>query len=147
MLICAFGLALSSLIFKVFAVREQFWATTFWMFLGEAIFGAALLAIPAYRAEFMRLLRANLGALVSINAANELINIGGALGNRYALVLAPLSLVQAVGSTTTLFVFFFGIVLTLLVPRLGRESLSRRQLLQKGGAAVLVAIGVALVSR
>jgi drug/metabolite transporter (DMT)-like permease len=147
MLVCAFGLALSSLIFKAFAVREQFWATTFWMFVGEAIFGAALLAIPAYRAEFVRMLRANLGALVSINAANELINIGGALGNRYALVLAPLSLVQAVGSTTTLFVFFFGIVLTVLAPRLGRESLSGRQLLQKGGAAVLVAIGVALVSR
>jgi multidrug transporter EmrE-like cation transporter len=79
--------------------------------------------------------------------ANELINISGALGNRYALVLAPLSLVQAIGSTTTLFVFIFGIALTLLFPRLGRESLSRRELLQMGAAAVLVAAGVALVSR
>jgi uncharacterized membrane protein YdcZ (DUF606 family) len=72
---------------------------------------------------------------------------GGALGNRYALVLAPLSLVHAIGSTTTLFVFIFGIALTLLFPRLGQESLSRRELLQKGAAAVLVAAGVALVSR
>ena len=86
-------------------------------------------------------------ALLTINGANELINLGGGLGNRYALVLAPLSLVQAVGSTTTLFVFLFGIILTLLFPRLGRESLSSRELLQKGAAALLVAVGVALVSR
>jgi hypothetical protein len=94
----------------------------------------------------VRLLRTNTAALLTTNGANELINIGGALGNRYALVLAPLSLVQAVGSTTTLFVFFFGIVLTLVAPRLGREALATRELLQKGGAAVLVAIGVALIS-
>src|SRR5882672_10705926 len=53
MLVCAFALALSSLIFKIFAVREQFWATTFWMFVGEAIFGAALLAIASFRQEFI----------------------------------------------------------------------------------------------
>jgi len=147
MLVCAFSLALSSLIFKIFAVREQFWATTFWMFVGEAIFGAALLAIASFRQEFIRLLRSNTAALLTINGANELINIGGGLGNRYALVLAPLSLVQAIGSTTTLFVFIFGILLTLVAPSLGRESLSRRELLQKGAAALLVAVGVAFISR
>jgi drug/metabolite transporter (DMT)-like permease len=147
MLICALSLALSSLIFKIFAVRDQFWPTTFWMFVGEAMFGAALLAIAPYRRQFVGLLRSNTTALLTINGVNELINIGGALGNRYALVLAPLSLVQAIGSTTTLFVFIFGIVLSKLLPRVGRESLSRGELLQKGGAAVLVAVGVALVSR
>jgi drug/metabolite transporter (DMT)-like permease len=48
MLTCAFGMALSSLIFKVFAERAQFWATTFWMFVGEAIFGAGLLALASF---------------------------------------------------------------------------------------------------
>jgi uncharacterized membrane protein len=147
MLVCAFALALSSLIFKIFAVREQFWATTFWMFVGEAIFGVALLMVSSFRQEFIRLLRSNTAALLTINGANELINIGGGLGNRYALVLAPLSLVQAIGSTTTLFVFIFGILLTLVAPGLGRESLARRELLQKGAAALLVAVGVALISR
>ena len=87
MLAAALCLASSALVFKVF---------------GEAFFGAGLLAVPSYRAQFLALLRANPGAVVSINAANELINLGGGLGNRYALLLAPLSLVQAAGSTTTL---------------------------------------------
>jgi uncharacterized membrane protein len=147
MLICALALAFSSLIFKIFAVRDQFWPTTFWMFVGEAVFGAALLAIAPYRKQFVGLLRSNTTALLTVNGANELINIGGALGNRYALVLAPLSLVQAIGSTTTLFVFIFGIGLSILFPSVGRESLSSRELLQKGAAAMLVAAGVALVGR
>jgi hypothetical protein len=92
-------------------------------------------------------LRSNGRALLAINASNELINLGGALANRYALIFAPLAIVQAVGSTTTLFVFLIGVVLTLLFPRISRENLSVREFLQKGAAAILVAAGVALVSR
>ena len=147
MLACGFALALSGLIFKIFAIEVEFWTTTFWMFVGEALFGCALLMIPAYRRQFTVILRANTVALLSINGSNELINLGGGLGNRYALMFAPLSLVQAIGSTTTLFVFAFGVILSLLWPSLGRENLSGRDLMQKGIAAALVAIGVALVTR
>jgi drug/metabolite transporter (DMT)-like permease len=146
MLACALALAVSSLIFKIFALRDDFWPTTFWMFVGEALFGVALLAIPSDRKQFIDLLRSNPGAVLSINAVNELINLGGSLGTRFALVLAPLSLVQAIGSTTTLFVFAFGVLLSACFPALGREDLSRRELLHKGLAAVLVAAGAVLVA-
>src|ERR1017187_9191270 len=95
MLTCALVLALSSLIFKVFAVRDAFWTTTFWMYAGQAVFGLVLLAIPRFRRRFVGLLRTNAGAVLAVNGVNELINIGGGLGARYALTLAPLSLVQA----------------------------------------------------
>ena len=147
MVACGFIMALASLIFKVFALKVEFWTTTFWMFVGEGIFGLALLMIPSYRRQFIALLRTNTTALLSINASNELINLGGGLGSRYALLFAPLSIVQAIGSTTTLFVFAFGIVLSVFFPSFGREDLSGRELVQKGIAAVIVAIGVALVTR
>jgi len=146
MLACGFVLAVATLIFKVFAIKVAFWTTTFWLFVGEAVFGAVLLMIGQYRREFAALLRHNTGALLSINASNELINLGGGLGNRYALLFAPLSIVQAIGSTTTLFVFAFGVLLSAVCPRLGRENLSGRELAQKGIAAALVASGVALVT-
>ena len=146
MLTCGFVLAIAALIFKIFAVEVAFWTTTFWMFVGEAVFGAVLLTVGRYRTEFVRLVRTNTAALLSINASNELINLGGGLSNRYALLFAPLSLVQAIGSTTTLFVFLFGIVLSLFVPHIGRENLSGRELVQKGIAALFVAAGVALIT-
>jgi hypothetical protein len=147
MLCCGFIMSLSTLIFKAFAVKDEFWATTFWMFAGEALFGFGFLCITRFRSEFFRLLRTNTGALIAINMSNELINLGGALANRYALMFAPLAIVQAVGSTTTLFVFAIGVALTLLVPKFSHESLSRRELVQKGLAALLVAAGIVLVSR
>ncbi len=146
MLMCAFVLSISSLIFKIFAVRDEFWPTTFWMYAGEAVFGVVLLAVRTYRDQFMGLLRKSPTAVMSVNAANELINLGGGLGNRYALVLAPLSLVQAIGGTTTIFVFIFGIVLSILYPALGHEDLSSGEVIRKGCAAVLVALGTILVN-
>lgn len=116
------------------------------MAVGQAMFGAGLLSVARYRLELGRLIRRHAVPLLTVNGANEMINLGGSLGARYALTLAPLSLVQAVGSTTTLFVFIFGTLMSALSPRLGRESLSPRSLVQKAAAAVLVGAGVALVN-
>jgi drug/metabolite transporter (DMT)-like permease len=147
MLACCLAAAVSGLIFKAFAITVAFWTTTFWMFVGEAMFGAALLLVGSYRRQLVDLLRVNAAALLTINGSNELINLGGGLGNRYALMFAPLAIVQAISSTTALFVFAFGVALSIAFPRLARETLSVRDLLQKGAAAVLVALGVALVTR
>ena len=147
MLTCALCVALSSLIFKVFAVSNEFWATTFWTFVGQAIIGAAILAVPSYRRQFVDLFKVHTAALISINASNELINLGGGLGARYALVLAPLGIVQAITSTSTLFVFLFGMAISVFFPVFGREDLSAKELVKKGLSAVLIVAGVILISR
>ena len=85
MLACGFRAADRHADLQNFRRRElAFWTTTFWMFVGEAIFGVALLMIGSYRRQFIALLRTNTTALLRINASNELINLGGGLGNRYA---------------------------------------------------------------
>src|SRR5262249_47893924 len=56
MLACAFALALTGLIFKIYAV-DEFWTATFWAFVGQALFGAFLLALARYRRELAALLR------------------------------------------------------------------------------------------
>src|SRR4029077_4773083 len=115
-----------------FAIKDEFWETAFWMFAGEALFGAGALCMGRYRRQFIELCRSNGTALLAINASNELINLGGGLANRYALIFAPLAVVQALGSTTTLFVFLIGVLLTLVAPSVSRENLSAREVVQKG---------------
>ena len=145
MLGATFVLALSSVVFKFFAVHDAFWSTTFWTFAGEGLFGGAILSVPGYRRQFVRLLRRNPGAVIGVNAANELVNLGGGLGVRYASLLAPVGVVSAISASSTFFVFLFGILLTLLVPRLGREDLSARNLMQKAVGGVLIMAGVVLI--
>jgi drug/metabolite transporter (DMT)-like permease len=145
MVAATFVLALSSVVFKYFAVNDEFWSTTFWTFVGEGLFGAAILALPKYRRQFVTLFRKNPGPVIGVNAANELINLGGGLGVRYASLLAPVALVSAVSATTTFFVFLFGILLTLFFPKFGREDLSARNVIQKGVGGALIMAGVALI--
>ena len=145
MLAATFAVALSSVVFKFFAVQDEFWSTIFWTFVGEGLFGAAILAIPKYRRQFSVLFRRNPGAVIGVNAANELINLGGGLGVRYASLLAPVALVSAISATTTFFVFLFSILLTLFFPKLGHEDLSARNVVQKAVGGLLIMAGVALL--
>jgi drug/metabolite transporter (DMT)-like permease len=138
-----FVLALSSVVFKFFAVQDEFWSTTFWTFAGEGLFGAGILLVPKYRKQFVTLFRKNPGAVIGVNAANELINLGGGLGVRYASLLAPVALVSAISATSTFFVFLFGILLTVFFPKFGREDLSARNVYQKAAGGLLIMAGVA----
>jgi drug/metabolite transporter (DMT)-like permease len=145
MLGATFVMALSSVLFKFFAIRDDFWTTTFWTFAGEGVFGASLLFNAGYRHQFAQLFRRNPHAVMGVNGANELINLGGGLSVRYASLLAPVALVSAVSSTTTFFVFLFGIFITLFLPKFGREDLSPRNLVRKGLGALLIGAGVVMI--
>jgi drug/metabolite transporter (DMT)-like permease len=144
MLGCGLVLSLSAVLFKLFALQDDFWVTTFWNFTGEALFGLAILAVPRYRRQFTALFRKHPGPVVGINGANELINLGGGLGVRFASLSAPVALVSAVSSTVTLFVFAFGVALTLFWPKAAKEDLSHGSLIRKGIAAICVTAGVVL---
>jgi len=146
MLACALAIALSSLIFKFFAVRDEFWTTTFWNFAGQALFGVTLMLIAANRRQFKKMMRANAGAVLSVNGANELINLGGNLIMRYTLLFVPLGIVQAISSTTPFFVLFFGVVLSLFFPKIGREEIGFASLMQKIIATTIVVAGVLLIN-
>jgi len=144
-LVCTATLAGSAVIFKFFAVKNAFWPVTFWTFTGEALFGAVLLCLTRVRRQFLGMFAKNPGAVIAINGANELINLGGGLAARYASLLGPVSLVQAIAGTTSFFVFVIGVAISLFFPTLGREDLSRRSLVRKGAAVVLIVAGVILM--
>lgn len=144
MMACTAILALANVLFKFYAVRDDFWVTTFWTLAGEGLFGIALLALARYRRQAWDLFRRNRRALISVSGANELINLGGGLAVRYAAMLAPVALVSAVASTTTLFVFAVGSAITLFAPQLSREDLSGSSLIRKAIAAAGVTAGVLL---
>jgi drug/metabolite transporter (DMT)-like permease len=144
-LACTATLAVSAVIFKFFAIKDAFWPVTFWNFAGEAVFGGVMLAVPYYRREFFGMFKQHPGAVIGINAANELINLGGGLAARWASLLGPVSLVQAIGGTTSFFVFAFGVLISLFAPKFGHEDLSKGSLIQKGFAVVLIVAGVTLI--
>ncbi|HWE75680.1 MAG TPA: DMT family transporter [Stellaceae bacterium] len=143
---CTLSLAIATVVFKFFAIAEDFWTTVFWTYTGEAIFGFVLLCRPIVRRQFLDILRRYRSALLTVSGMNELVNLGGSLGTRYALLFAPIGIIQAIGSTTSLFVFAFGVFLAFIDPRY-REPLSTPDLAQKLVGTMLITGGVVFVNQ
>jgi len=60
----------------------------------------------------------------------------------FAGLMAPLALVSIVSGLHPLFLFAYGILFTLFLPKFGRERLLRRQILQKVAAMAVMGAGL-----
>ena len=141
MTLSAFMIAVNALIFKIIALEENFWGTAFWEYTGGTIFGLFLfIFIKLYRTQFLATIAKSRFKVLTLNAFSELLNIFAKLLANFASLLAPLALVWVVNGFQPLLVFVYGILLTLLLPQVSKETLDRKTIVQK-----LISIGIIFV--
>ena len=97
--------------------------------------------------DFLGLFKQQKVGAVSLIALSEVLFSVSEAITLYATLLAPVALVLLVNSFQPLFVFTFGVVLTLFLPRVAKESLGRMQMLQKAAGIGLILAGGYLISR
>lgn len=143
MMLCASLLyAINAVVFKHVAMNEGFWSGTFWGLVGKVCIGFGfLLFIPTYRNQFLTMFRQNTLAVLGLNSLSEILFILGEAVTAYATLLAPVFLVLLVNGFQPLFVFVIGIFLTLFFPKLGKESLSKKIIIQKIIGITLLMVG------
>jgi len=148
MLGASFLSAVNGVIFKLIAVDKGFWVSLFWGFVGQVMAGLTLLVcVPSYRRDFLGLFKQQKVAAVGLIALSRTLFSVSEAVTLYATLMAPVALVLVVNSVQPLFVFVLGIMLTRLFPRVAKESLDRRKMLQKGVGIGLMLIGAYLISR
>jgi drug/metabolite transporter (DMT)-like permease len=124
--------AVNGVVFKLVAVNEGFWPSIFWGLTGKILLGFIFLAlISKYRKQFLQMIKDNKTAVLGLCSLSESLFIVGEAVMLYATLLAPVVLVLLVNSFQPFFVLIIGIALTLLFPAIGRESLTRKSLIQK----------------
>jgi drug/metabolite transporter (DMT)-like permease len=140
--------AINGVIFKAIAVDAGFWLSLFWGFVGQVMAGLTLLVcVRGYREDFADLFKQRrLGAVGLVALSRTLVSISEAV-TLYATLLAPVALVFVVNSFQPLFVFALGVILTLLLPQVAKESLGRTQMLQKGVGIGFMLVGGYVISR
>ena len=141
--------AINGVIFKLIAVDKGFWVSLFWGFVGQAMTGLAfLVCVRSYRRDFLGLFRQQTaGVIVGLIALSKILFSVSEAITLYATLLAPVALVLLVNSFQSLFVYIFGVVLTLFIPRVAKESLGGMKMLQKGVGIGLMLVGGFLISR
>jgi drug/metabolite transporter (DMT)-like permease len=148
MLAASFLSAINGVIFKLIAVDKGFWVSLFWGFVGQVMAGLMfLVCVPGYRRGFLGLFKQQKVAAVGLIALSRILTSVSEAVTLYATLLAPVALVLLVNSFQPLFVFTFGVVLTLFLPRVAKESLGRMKMLQKGAGIGLMLVGGYLISR
>ena len=85
--------------------------------------------------------------MLGLNGTNEIINIVAKISFNYASTLTPVTLVWIINGLQPLFVFLFGIILTVLLPKISKEDITRRTLIQRMVAIAVITIGVYLINK
>lgn len=133
--------AVNSVVFKVIALDDGYWTSLFWSMAGQVSLGVIfLLFVKKYRHQFVAMLRENRLAALGLNSLSEVLFTIAEAATAFATLLAPVALVLLVNSFQPFFVFAIGILLTVFIPHIGRESLLTKHLAQK-----IIGIGLMIV--
>ena len=140
--------AINFLFFKFFAIQYSFWITSFWEYIGFAIFASLLLVfVRPYREEFINVLKTNSLAVIAMNGINEVINIIAKVSFNVASLLTPLTLTWLVDGLQPFFIFIYGVLLTIFLPNISKENITRKVLTQKILAILIMFGGIYLINR
>ena len=146
MLLSSVLISIHFLLFKFIAIEGTFWRTVFWEYLGSVAVAIFLLIfIKKYREQFILVIKENSFYVILVNAVNEIINIGGKLCANYSSLLVPVVLVNLANGLQPMFVFLIGLFITIFLPFVGKEEITKRHLIQRFAAIVILLIGTFLL--
>lgn len=146
MLGSSFTYALYEVLFKLVTIKETFWISLFWQNVGLLITGLFLyIFVKNYRQDFHKLIKDNGSKILGLNFLNETLNTIAVGLIQYASLLVPVVLVFLVNSLQPAIVFLMGIFLTLLLPNISKEDITRGALIQKSIAILVVMVGTYLL--
>ena len=142
MSLSSFMIAVNSLIFKIVALKETFWGSVFWEYVGGAIFVLIVFCcVPLYRRQFLIMIGKN-KVIIGFTLASEFLNIVAKLFVNFATLLGPLALVWVINGFQPFFVLIYGVILTLVIPGIYREKMDRKTLIQRAVAILLIIAGI-----
>lgn len=142
MLIACILVAISGIIFKYVTIEGDFWVSSFWEYIGLGVSGLLIyIFVPKYREEFMNMNHKGGVKIFMVNTASELASISGNLLTNFALLLAPVTMVYLVGTFQPAIVLFLTILGTKFFPHIVTENITKKVLIPKIFAIVIMIIG------
>jgi len=117
--------------FKRVHIETPFWTTMFWQYVWFGVVSLVLLCIPGYAKSFLNLFKVNKFKIISLNAINEWVNVIAIIIMNYISILTFVGLAQLINGFQPMFVFIYGVILTLLFPKIIKEDISKVIVIQK----------------
>jgi uncharacterized membrane protein len=137
-----FVMGLMHVLFKSSTAESSFWISVFWRSLGMVVVGVVLVAcISSIRDRFHHFLKHYIQRGLTLNTTNETLTLIGDTIFGFAILFAPIALVQ----TTEAYQPIFIILITFILGQLGftaiQEVYDKRTLLHRAVGIFCVVIG------
>ncbi|MBN2884456.1 EamA family transporter [Patescibacteria group bacterium] len=124
--------------------QQNFLSAFLWIRLGAAVAAAFILFSPRARREIKDLFKHKPSRKKnqSLVAGNQVLGSIGFVLQNYAIYLGPVALVNALQGVQYAWIIILGVILSLLAPKILKEDISWRVLIQKAIAVVLISSGI-----
>lgn len=139
------GYALFFLFFRFASKEYDFNVVAFWSNVTLCAIGLFLLSFKSYRSAFKELAINNGKKAFMLNVANELMYSIGNLIAGYSMLFIPMALTMIAGSMQPAFVFIIGLILTVLLPKISKEDITRKTIIQRSLCIILSIIGLSFL--
>jgi drug/metabolite transporter (DMT)-like permease len=146
-LVAIFGWVISDVFFIAKGEQINFQTAFFWLIIGKLLSDTILtLIFKSWRKKIKRVLKEFKGKLIAVFITNEITYLGSEALWRFAMLLAPIALAHVTADVLQLLVtFFLGIVLSIIWPKFGRETLKPKIVKIHLIASLLAAAGIVLL--
>lgn len=135
------------ILIKFVSVETTFSSLVMYESLGVIIGGILLLLFfPSIKNAFLKTIKKIKKPVLGLVLFNEGLYLSGKIITYLAITIGPPALISILGSTQIFFGILFGSILTLMLPKIFKEDLSRSGMLRKILLGVLAFIGIILVS-
>ena len=142
-LLAALSFAFNDVLFKKFTIYQGSFVTSlFWQHIGIFIIGLSFFLFSKYlREDFFSLIKDSRAKIFVLNGFSEFFYTLGGLLSNLATLFAPVTIVLVVNSYQAVFTFIIGISLTIFLPHIITEKISKRHLIQRILAIVIILLG------
>lgn len=131
--------ASTDLLFKLGGTNSNFLTAVFWTYLSMAAGCLLLLMLStSIRTRFVQILRTRFVKVLSANIGNETIDVLGNTLFAFALLFAPIAIVQTTNSFQPVIVFILTLLMTIASFTTFKEHISWGRMLQKGIAITII---------
>lgn len=139
-------LAVMGVIFKYVTVAGDFWISSFWVHLGLGLSGVFIYFLSkSYRKSFTDMIRRGGLKIFTLNTLSEVVSVVGNLASSYATLIAPVALVLIVANFQPAILLILSLLATKFFPNIIREDLTKRILVPKIIAILIMLLGSAFL--
>lgn len=131
MLLSCLLISFKYIIFKRVNIETSFRTTAFWEYIWFIVISVFLLLIPWYAKSFIRLFKNNKIKIIWLNAITEISNIIAIIIMSYISTITFIWFAQLMNGMQWVFVFLYWIILTLIFPKIIKETYSTIIVIQK----------------